>query len=325
MTNIFEWVRDTVVAAAMAVGALFGTADEGPTSYQGYVEGEYVRIGAATGGTIDTLNVRRGDTVNDGDVVFILEQERETAALREAAARLAEARAAYENLRSGLRDPEIAVLQAQREQAEADLVLSESELRRVQQLMRANVAAAQRLDAAEAAVARNQARVEELRARIQSGQMAARSDEIAGARARIAAATAAMTQAEWQVSQRSGVSTVTGLVTDTMFRAGEQVQPGQPVIEILPPENLIVRFFVPESALASITPTRQVWLQWGAPVHTVMASVSYVAPQAEFTPPVIYSENARGKLVFLVEARPASVDGLNPGQPLDVTLEEPAQ
>ena len=142
MTNIFEWVRDTVVAGAMAVGALFGTADEGPTSYQGYVEGEYVRIGAATGGMIDTLNVRRGETVNDGDVVFILEQERETAALRETAARLAEARAAYENLRSGLRDPEIAVLQAQREQAEADLVLSESELRRVQQLMRANVAAA---------------------------------------------------------------------------------------------------------------------------------------------------------------------------------------
>ena len=136
-------------------------ADEGPPAYQGYVEGDYVRIGAATGGTIDVLNVRRGDSVRPGDVVFILEQERESAAVREAAARLAEARYVYDNLRTGLRDPEIAVLAAQREQAAADLELAESELRRVRQLIQTNAAAAQRLDAAEAAVTRNTARVGE--------------------------------------------------------------------------------------------------------------------------------------------------------------------
>ena len=74
MTNVFDWIRETAAAAAMAVAALFGAADEGPPAYQGYVEGDYVRIGAATGGTIDVLNVRRGDSVRPGDVVFILEQ-----------------------------------------------------------------------------------------------------------------------------------------------------------------------------------------------------------------------------------------------------------
>ena len=324
MTNVFDWIRETAAAAVMAVAALFGAADEGPPAYQGYVEGDYVRIGAATGGTIDVLNVRRGDSVRPGDVVFILEQERESAAVREAAARLAEARYVYDNLRTGLRDPEIAVLAAQREQGEADLVLAESELRRVRQLIQTNAAAAQRLDAAEAAVTRNTARVGELRARIQSGRMAARDDEIAAARARVTAATETMVQAEWALSQRSGLSTEAGLVTDTLFRAGERVQPGQPVVEILPPENLVVSFFVPEPALGSIEVAQPVWLRWGTPAQTRAATVTYIAPQAEFTPPVIYSESARGKLVFLVEARPFSVAGLHPGQPIDVTVEEPA-
>ncbi|MEQ8248791.1 MAG: HlyD family efflux transporter periplasmic adaptor subunit [Alphaproteobacteria bacterium] len=324
MSNVFDWIRETAAAAVMAVGALFGTADEGPIAYQGYVEGEYVRVGAATGGTIDTLNVRRGDTVQPGEVVFILEHERESAAMREAAARLAEARFAYDNLRTGLRDPEIAVLEAQRAQAEADLVLSESELRRVRQLIQTNAAAAQRLDAAEASVTRNAARVGELRARIQSGRMAARDDEIAAARARVNAASEAMVQAEWLLSKRSGLSTASGLVTDTLYRVGEQVQSGQPIVEILPPENLVVRFFVPEATLVSLAVAQPVWLRWGIPAHTRAATVTYIAPQAEYTPPVIYSESARSKLVFLVEARPLSVEGLHPGQPLDVTLAEPA-
>ncbi len=323
MSGILDWLRETLSAVVVAVGTVFGGGDEGPATYQGYVEGEYVRVAAATSGTLDTLGVRRGDAVAAGDVVFILDHERESAAVREATARLAEARFAYDNLRTGLRDPELEVIDAQRAQAEADLALSESDLRRVQQLIRTNVAAAQRLDTAEAAVARNKARVEELRARLKTGRMAARDDEIAGARARIAAAEAAVTQAEWQLSQRSGLSPATGRVIDTLYRAGEQVMAGQPVVELLPPENLIVRFFVPEPVLAEIAVGGEIWLHWGGAARTVAATVTFIAPEAEFTPPVIYSETARDKLVFLIEARPRDLTGLNVGQPLDVTLEAP--
>ncbi len=320
MSSILDWLRETLSVVVLAVGTLFGGGDEGPVVYQGYVEGEYVRIAAATGGTLDSLGVRRGDAVAPGDVVFILDHERESAAVREAAARLAEARFAYDNLRTGLRDPELEVIDAQRAQAEADLALSESELRRVQQLIKTNVAAAQRLDAAQASVDRNTARVEELRARLKTGRMAARDDEIAAARARVTAAEAAVAQAEWQLGQRSGLSPVAGQVVDTLYRAGEQVMAGQPVIELLPPENLIVRFFVPEPVLADIAVGDRVDLHWGAARRTVAATVTFIAPEAEFTPPVIYSETARDKLVFLVEARPADLAGLNVGQPLDVTL-----
>ena len=323
MSSVLNWLGETFMAVVVAVGAVFGGGDEGPATYQGYVEGKNVRIAAAISGTLDMLGVRRGDMVGPGDVVFILEHERESAALREAAAHLAEARFAYDNLRTGLRDPELEVIDAQRAQAEADLAFSESDLRRVQQLIKSNVAAAQRLDSAQAAVDRNKARVEELRARLEAGRMAARDNEIGAARARVNAAQAAVAQAEWQLSQRSGLSPTEGRVVDTLLRAGEQVMAGQPVIELLPPENLIVRFFVPEPVLSDIAVGAEVWLQWGAAARTVAATVTFIAPEAEFTPPVIYSETARDKLVFLVEARPKDLAGLNVGQPLDVTLEPP--
>jgi len=323
MSNVLDWLGETFMALVLAVGAVFGGGDEGPATYQGYVEGENVRIAATTSGTLDTLGVRRGDRVAPGDVVFILDHERESAVLREATAHLAEARFAYDNLRTGLRDPELEVIDAQRAQAEADLAFSESDLRRVQQLIKTNVAAAQRLDSAQAAVERNKARVEELRARLKSGRMAARDNEIGAARARVTAAQAAVAQAEWQLSQRSGLSPTEGRVVDTLFRAGEQVMAGQPVIELLPPENLIVRFFVPEPVLSDIAVGTEVWLHWGAAARSVAATVTFIAPEAEFTPPVIYSETARDKLVFLVEARPKDLAGLNVGQPLDVTLEPP--
>jgi HlyD family secretion protein len=115
---------------------------------------------------------------------------------------------------------------------------------------------------------------------------------------------------------------VAGVVTDTLFVKGEWVPAGSPVVAILPPANVKVRFFVPEPKLGAVKVGQKVSVACDACGNPLEATVSFVAPQAEFTPPVIYSKDSRAKLVFLVEARPDPADAarLHPGQPVDVTL-----
>jgi len=111
-------------------------------------------------------------------------------------------------------------------------------------------------------------------------------------------------------------------VVDTLFARGEWVPAGAPVVSLLPPANVKVRFFVPEPRLGSVTVGQKVALACDGCAAPIAGTVSFIAPQAEYTPPVIYSKDSRAKLVFLVEARPAPEDAvkLHPGQPIDVTL-----
>jgi HlyD family secretion protein len=95
------------------------------------------------------------------------------------------------------------------------------------------------------------------------------------------------------------------------------------VVTILPPENLKARFFVPETKLGAVRVGQDVQLRCDGCAAPIAAKITYIAPQAEFTPPVIFSKDSRAKLVFLVEARASPGDSakLRPGQPLDVTLQ----
>src|SRR5499427_3265220 len=124
--------------------------------------------------------------------------------------------------------------------------------------------------------------------------------------------------AQWRLGQRQVVAPVGGRVADVLARPGETVAAGAPVVSLLPPENILVRFFVPEAALATIHRGDQVSLRCDGCPEGLAATVSFVSPTAEYTPPVIYSESSRAKLVYLIEARPAPEQAarINPGQPM---------
>jgi HlyD family secretion protein len=135
------------------------------------------------------------------------------------------------------------------------------------------------------------------------------------------AAQAAVTQAQWRLDQKSLKSPVSGLVYDTLYVTGEWVPAGAPVVSLLPPANIKLRFFLPEPLLAKFKIGQDIQVNCDAcPRFT--ARVSYVSAQAEYTPPVIYSKEARTKLVYLAEARVAAEDAvkLHPGQPVDIVL-----
>ena len=288
-------------------------------AYQGYAEGEYVKVAAPFAGSLTKLNVKRGDQVTTGAPLFSLEQGNEAAEHRQAVEQVRRAEAQLEDLKKGRRPSEIDAINAQLVQARANLKLSTSQLKRQEQLVAQNFVSADKLDEARSVYERDKGRVAELEAQLTTARLAARADEISAAEAEAAAARATLAQAEWKLAQKSVKAPVTGLVADTLYVQGEWVPAGSPVVSLLPPQNIKARFFVPEPELAQIHIGDTVQMSCDG-CKPLAAQVSYISPQAEYTPPVIYSKDSRAKLMFLVEARPRAEDAmlLRPGQPLDV-------
>lgn len=310
--------------AAVATVALAGCFDDKPPSYQGYVEGEYVRVGVPGSGTLVRLAVKRGDQVKPGDLLFELDCTAETAARDQAVARLRQAKSELEDLTKGKRPTEIAEIEAQKRQAEASLALAEVRLARQERLYAARAASKDALDAAQSDLDRGRARIAELSATLATARLAARDDQVRAAQAAVGMASAALAQAEWQLGQRAASAASGTLVFDTLYQQGEFVPAGAPVVTLLPPGNLKIRFFVPEPALAGLKLGQKIKLGCDGCGADLAAVIRYIAPQAEYTPPVIFSRESRSKLMYLVEAWPVGgAESLHVGQPLDVTPEAP--
>jgi HlyD family secretion protein len=159
---------------------------------------------------------------------------------------------------------------------------------------------------------------------LQTAGLGGRADAVTAAEAEAAAAQAALDRAGWGVAQKTRAAPQTALVYDTLFRPGEFVAAGQPVVSLLPPENIKVRFFVPESAYAGFKAGDVVQVAiTGQPARN--ARISYLSPKPEYTPPVLYNRENRAKLVFMIEAvfDAAVARDLHPGQPVDVTIKTP--
>ena len=312
--------RHLIPLAAAALLAACG--DKQPPSLQGYVEGEYVRVAAPFAGTLVSLDAQRGAQVEPGAKLFALEAENEDAARREAQERLRKAAAVVEDLRKGKRPTEIASVNAQLSQAEVAARLSERDWQRQLDLVSKGFVSQSRADEAKAARDSDRMKVQQLQNDVATAQSGTRPDEIRAAEAEAAAAKESLAQADWKLRQKSVTATVSGAVTDTLFTRGEFVPAGAPVVSLLPPANVKVRFFVPETKLGSMKVGQKVSLACDGCGNAIDAAVTFIATQAEFTPPVIYSKDNRAKLVFLVEAKPSPQDALklHPGQPVDVRL-----
>jgi len=296
-----------------------------PAGFPGYVEADYVRVAAPLSGSLARLAVQKGDEVALGAALFALESEQERAARAEAEARLRQAEAALADLEKARRAPEIAAVRAQVTQAQAAARQSEADLARAQKLVADKFLPPQKLDEALATRDRDRARVAELSAQVAVANLPARNDAIAAARADAKAASDALAQAQWRVDQKAQTAPAAGLVSDTLYRPGEWVAAGAPVVSLLPPGNVKIRFYVPEPSLSSLRPGGRVTVRCDGCAQSIAAKIAFIAPQAEYTPPVIYSRENRAKLVFLVEARPDTPDAaLRPGLPVEVALGDAA-
>jgi HlyD family secretion protein len=290
--------------------------------YQGYVEGDFVYMASSQPGQLVQLAVRRGESVQQGTLLFSLESQSEADAVRQAQHQLQAAQSQRADLLTGKRRPEVEVTEAQLQQARADAQRTREQLERDEAQYRAGGIAKGQLDDARAAAQAAQAKVRELEAQVQVARLPGREQQIQAQSAQVEAARAALAQAQWRLEQKQVHAPQAGLVFDTMYRAGEWVPAGSAVVRMLPPGNVKVRFFVPEPVVGALATGRKVSIHCDGCAADVPATVSFISTQAEYTPPVIYSNETRAKLVFMVEARPDAADAakLRPGQPVQVTL-----
>ena len=311
-----------------ACGALAACSIPHDGLMTGWIEAEWVHVSAPATGRLAEVAVHRGQRVVAGAPLFQLGEGKSRPERLERAARLAEVEAKLRNLRSGRRAQELAVLEGQKQQAVVGMQASAAALQRLQALADRGFVSNDALTRVRADAEQAQARVAELEAALQAARLPARHDELAAAQAAVQATRAQLMQGDWDDNERSQRAPFDALVADVLFRAGERVPANASVVVLVPSEptkGLKLRFYAPTSRLPRLSPGTQVQVRCEGCPADLRAKVSHVAAQAEFTPPMIYGEGTREKLVFMVEARfeDGPLGPLVAGMPASVLLPEP--
>lgn len=266
----------------LALGALPACGSPPSDAMQGYGEADYIYLSSQESGVLSDVAVREGDSVEAGARVFTLDHER--LSLNEASAS-AQGAAAAAAVRT----------------AQAEATLAQSNFARGEELSERGFYPRARFDADRAA--RDAARARLAQVRREAG-----------------AASAATGLARERLGDLDGAAPVAGTVERIFRRSGEVVAAGQPIVALLAPENMKVRFFAPQSSLSQLPVGARVLVSCDNCEAPALARVSFVAREPQFTPPVIYSLEERAKLVFLVEARFYTPTPVRPGMPVDVRI-----
>jgi HlyD family secretion protein len=264
--------------------ALLAAACGKPASdaMQGYGEADYLYLSSQDAGIVGEVFVREGDAVAAGAQVFRLDPERLSYGAQSAEAQRSAAAAAVTT-------------------AQAEATLAQRNYARGAQLAEQGFYPRARLDSDRAARDAANAR-------------------LAQARREAAAAGAETGLARERVNDLSGAAPRAGTIEQIFHRPGEVVAAGQPIVALLPPENMKVRFFAPEELLSRLRVGETVNVSCDGCEQPVPATISFIAREPQFTPPVIYSLDQREKLVYLVEARFDRTVPIRPGQPVDIRL-----
>ncbi|WP_323785798.1 HlyD family secretion protein [Thalassovita sp.] len=314
------------VCAIPIISALFTQCAPALPLASGYVEAEHVLIAPVGSARIEEMTLNRGDAVAKGDVLVQLERRDAVIALAEADAALRAAEARQANLSEGRRTEEINVIEANLASARAQAKEIARETARISSLVERGVAPQAQLDEAQSRLDVANSRVVEVQANLAVARLPARTYEIAAAEADVAQAQARVEAAKWQLNRRTLYAPADGRVTEILRNEGEIAGPQAPVLSLLPDGTVFVRLYIPETAFSTIEIGTRLRINCDGCGDGAEATVSYIAEEPEFTPPVIYSVENRQKLVFMVEARPGKSDKrLKPGQIVDAVLPEIAQ
>lgn len=308
-----------VVLAGAALAALpFLFSGEGQRPYQGWVEADTLFIGAENAGRLEKLDVAEGQAVTPGASLFRLETSSEEAAVAAARAALARSEAELDLAEAAQKRPEeIDVLRASEREAAARLELAKQDLDRTRVLVERGTATQASLDTATATEAANRAALDNVRSQITLANLPVRDEQLRQAREAVAAAEADLASAEAALARRSVSAPAEGSIQTLYYRTGEVVPAGRPIVALLPPENVRIRFFVPQTEIAHFSLGQPIRVACDG-CQPVDARISFISSTVEFTPPEIYSLEERAKLVFRVEAIPTDPKALRPGQPVDV-------
>ncbi|UQY44488.1 HlyD family secretion protein [Mixta hanseatica] len=292
-------------------------------SLHGYIEAHYLYISPATSGTLKTLAVNKGEQAEKAALLFTVDNEKEQQEVNLALAQLAREQLVLKDLSSGKRQEELAILHAQRRQASEALALAESKLVRERKKYQRQMLSEFDYEQVKRERQQKASAVDEINQRITAESLPARTAQYAAQQHLIKAAQATLAKAAWANQQTSRYAPVNAQVSDIYYSPGEWVPAGKAVLALLPPENIKVRFFVSALRMSQLRYAQTISIRplSGPPL---LAQINYISPQAEYTPPLVYSNQQREQMVFLIEAVPQNLQQastqLHPGMAVTVML-----
>jgi HlyD family secretion protein len=304
------------VAAALVALLMIVPRLGRPAVLSGYVEGEPLYLAAPVAGTVKAMYVVRGQQVAAGQRLFEVDPQQPLSQRDQAAAELAVAQAQALDARKGQRPEELSVLAANAAAADAHARDAQKTLERMQALVAVGTQSQQALDDARGAAETAQEQARAAHRQEAAARLGQRADQVRAADARVRQAQATLAGASARLSDNAPAAAAAARVEDVFFQQGEWAPANQPILSLLPDARIKVRFFVPERTLAKYRLGGTVRFSCDGCPDGLTARIAYISPRPEFTPPVIYSREARDRLVYLVEAQPSA--RLNPGQPVDV-------
>ena len=224
----------------------------------------------------------------------------------QASAELDAALAQAEDARKGQRPVELGILEAERDAAAAAAREARILLNRTEALVRRGIYARVRLDEARAAHRdRRGPRSPPRPRRVEAATLGQREDaDPGGRRARLPGTGAKAPRPASGINDMAPAAPGPARVEEVFYQRGEWAAANQPIVALIPDDRVYVRFFVPEQAVAAYRPGTRVRFRCDGCPDDLAATITYVSPRPEFTPPIIYSREARDRLVFMVEARP---------------------
>lgn len=308
--SIGDWIMGVVVALVPGWGP-----PQVPV-YNGYLEADYIYVAPLGAGRIVGITAGEGERVMAGQVLVTLEDSAQKAAVQAAEAGVAQAMANLDNLQTGGRAEEIAVIVATLHRAEADRALAEANSARTRLLAAQGQVSAAKVDQDRAALAVAAAQVEQLQAQLNVAQLPARDAQRLGAEAALAMAEALAEGARISLADRMLRAPVSGVLERRFYEPGEVAGPGAAVLAILQPERIKVIFYLPEAARAGFRLGDVLQMACDGCPAGIAARIIKMASEPQYTPPILYSRDERGRLVFRAEAQVSGAEGLLPGQPV---------
>lgn len=288
--------------------------------FNGYVEGENIYLASPFYGVLEQLAVVRGQHVEKGQLLFKLDSNPQAINYQQIQADLEQAKNILVDIQKPKRQPEIAAIEAQIEQAEARIKLAQIRAGRYEKLFSRQATDKDSVDAAETTLQQEQDTKLQYSANLELAKLGNREDQIKAQQAQVKSLMAKLNEARWELAQKTLFAPASGVVFDTYFRQGEYVAAQQPVLSLLTANNIYIEFFVPLNYLAQLKVGQRITFNCDGCAENNMAQISYVSPDAEYLPPLVYSRDNSTKLVFRIKASIANPMVFKTGQPVVVTL-----
>ncbi len=305
-----------IIMVLLINGCNFNEKDQ----IEGYVEGENIYIASPFYGVLENLAVQRGDRVSKGTLLFSLDPNPQQMNINQAQADLAQALSVLADLKKPKRIQEIEAIEAQIAQTNAQITLADIRVSRYQKLVNKQASDKDSLDVALANLQQQKQLKTQYEANLALAKLGSRDDLIRAQQSQVDSLKAKIAIAQWELSQKTLYAPANGVIFDTYFRTGEYVTAQQPVLSLLTPENIRIEFFVPLEFLAKLKTGQKISFDCEGCAKNNPAVISYISPDAEFLPPLVYSRENNTKLVFRIKAQINSPVLFKPGQPVMVNL-----